>query len=260
MEMHRQRFESHELDLSYLDAAGSGVPVIALHAHWMEGATFRPLAAQLAPAWRVIAPDQRGHGFSAHATRYRRDDYIADLLALLDHLALDRAILLGNSLGGANAYQFAARHPDRVTALVIEDIGVEIDDDVSVALAWRGLFETRAELETVIGPRLLPAVAQSLRETAAGWRMAFDPDDMVASQAALNGSYWDDWLASPCPALVMRGKNSPLSDADHLRAMAARRPHTRFVELDGGHAVHVDNPDGFVETVQAFLTSLDEGL
>ena len=80
--MRRQSFRSNGLTLSYLDEGGDGDALIALHAHWMEAATFAPLATALAPAWRVVALDQRGHGDSDHAPTYTRDDYIADLLAL----------------------------------------------------------------------------------------------------------------------------------------------------------------------------------
>ncbi len=82
----------------------------------MEGVTFAPLAAARAPAWRVVALDQRGHGHSDHAPRaggYAREAYLGDVTALVAHLGLDTAVLLGNSLGGVNAYQFAARRPAR---------------------------------------------------------------------------------------------------------------------------------------------------
>ncbi len=84
--MDRRSFRSGGLTLSYLDAGGDGQPLLALPAHWMEARTYAPLAAALAPAWRVVALDQRGHGLSDRATRYERDDYLGDALALCDHL------------------------------------------------------------------------------------------------------------------------------------------------------------------------------
>src|SRR5438477_7078400 len=139
--MERRNFKSGLLTLSYLDAGGKGETIIALHAHWMEAQTFTSLARSLSPQWRVIALDQRGHGYSDHASSYTRDDYLRDLAALYDHLGIRRAILLGNSLGGVNAYQFATRYPDRVQALVIEDIGVVVKDEISFVLNWTGTFE-----------------------------------------------------------------------------------------------------------------------
>lgn len=257
--MQRHHFQHDGLTLSYLDAGGPGPVLIALPSHWMEGVTFAPLAAALAPAWRVIALDQRGHGYSDHAPReggYTRDAYLGDLAALLRHLRLDDAVLLGNSLGGVNAYQFAARHPDRVRALVVEDIGTVVGNDTSVALAWGGTFPSREALVERVGPRFLPYLEDAFRETAAGWRLAFDPRDMVASQNQLNGDHWADWLATTCPALLIRGRESRLTTAEMFAQMAARRPNTRLVTLDGSHVVHVDNPAGFTAAVQAFLRDL----
>ncbi|WP_308293750.1 alpha/beta fold hydrolase [Streptomyces sp. RK62] len=97
-----------------------------------EGRTFAPLARALFPHWRVVAPDQRGHGFSGRGPDFSREGCIADATALLTHLGLERPVVLGHSLGGVNAYQLAARHPGLVSALVIEDIGTEIDDDLSL--------------------------------------------------------------------------------------------------------------------------------
>jgi pimeloyl-ACP methyl ester carboxylesterase len=104
--------------LSYLDFGGPGRPLVALHGHLSEGAAFAHLAQALGAEWRLIAPDQRGQGESDRAGDYSREGYLADLQALLDHLRLDRVALLGHSLGAINAYQFAARHPERVTVLV----------------------------------------------------------------------------------------------------------------------------------------------
>jgi pimeloyl-ACP methyl ester carboxylesterase len=242
--------------LSYLDAGGDGPSLVALHGHWMEGVTYMPLAAALAPDWRVIALDQRGHGHSDHAPSYTRDDYLGDVAALFDHLRLSTAVLLGNSLGGVNAYQFAARHPDRVSALVVEDIGAVVADDMTLALDWAGTYPSREKLAERIGPRLIPYVEDAFRETREGWRLAFDPRDMVESQRQVNGDHWADWLATDCPALLLRGRQSQITAPEMLEQMAVRRPNTRLHSLDGGHVIHVDNPAGFNAATRAFLREL----
>src|SRR5258708_39032850 len=134
--MQRHNFQHDGLNLSYLDTGGVDEMLVALHSHWMEGQTFASLAAALAPGWRVIALDQRGHSYSDHASTYTRKDYLGDLDALFAHLRISRAVLLGNSLGGVNAYQFAARHPEDVRALIIKNIGALMGNDTSVAVAW----------------------------------------------------------------------------------------------------------------------------
>lgn len=254
--MTRNQFHHDDLTLSYLDTGGEGQILIALHAQWMEAATYTRLADALSPEWRVIAMDQRGHGYSNHALSYTRMDYIGDVAALIAHLGVEKVALLGNSLGGVNAYQFAARHPECVKALVIEDIGAVLDVYVSFVLAWEGLFPSREALENRIGPQLAPYLLDSFRSTPNGWRLAFEPREMLESQLQLNGDHWADWLATGCPALLVRGRESPITTQDHCEQMAKRRPNTRLVTLDGWHVVHQDNPAGFAEVVREFLHDL----
>ena len=257
--MQRHYFVRDGLRLSYLDSGGRGPVLIALPAHLMEGVTYAPLAAVLGPRWRVVALDQRGHGHSDHAPRrggYTPAAYLGDLAALLDHLGIAEAVLLGNSVGGVNAYEFAAREPGRVRALVVEDIGAVVADDMTFVLEWEGWFPSRNALAERIGPVLLPYLEDAFRKAAEGWRLAFDPADVVASQRELNGDHWAAWLATDCPALLIRGRRSRVTRASLLKKMAARRIHTRLVTLDAGHIVHADNPVGFAAAVREFLESL----
>ncbi|MDB4987993.1 MAG: 2-(acetamidomethylene)succinate hydrolase [Myxococcaceae bacterium] len=254
--MKRHQFRHDGLTLSYLDQGGTGALLIALHAHWMEASTYAALADALAPTWRVVSLDQRGHGDSDHAQSYTRDDYLSDLTALYRELAASSAVLLGNSLGGVNAYQYAARHPERVRALIIEDIGAEVHADTSFVLAWQGTFPTREALAERIGARLAPYLQPSFRESADGWQLAFDPREHVLSQQALVGDHWQDWLGSDCPALLLRGMHSHMTEQHQLEQMAERRPHTRLETLAGGHVLHIDNARRFTQSVQRFLSSL----
>ncbi|MET7508070.1 alpha/beta hydrolase [Streptomyces albidoflavus] len=241
--------------LSYLDFGGPGQPLLALHGHFGEARTFTHLAAALAPGWRVIALDQRGHGRSGPGPDFSRAGYVRDAAALVAHLGLDRPVVLGHSLGGVNAYQLAARHPELVRALVIEDIGAEVRDDLSFCLRWPRRAPTYAALAAGLGESL-PYLREAIREHADGWGLAFRPESMVASQNALKGDHWDDWLASECPALLVRGERSGTLSAAHAEAMAARRGGTRLVALDTGHTVHDTAPGEFAEAVRAFLEEL----
>ena len=261
MSFQRHTFKHDGLVLSYLDtgpspSSSSRPPLVALHAHLMQGSTYAALAASLAPDYRVIAPDQRGHGESDHAATYAREDYLGDIDALLGLLDLPQVVLLGNSLGGVNAYQYAARNAERVKALIIEDVGAVVTDDISFILPWQGSFATREALELKIGARLLPYFSESFRLSDAGWHLAFDPREMVRSQQNLVGDHWADWLASTCPALVMRGRESRVTSKEHMEEMAQRRPHAHLLVLDGGHALHADNPGAFNAVVRGFLDSL----
>lgn len=260
--MERHTFQHDGLTFSYLDSNARSTPggdthiLVALHAHLMEAVTFVPLATALLPDWRVVALDQRGHGNSSHAATYTRADYVSDIEALFTHLGLQRAVILGNSLGGVNGYQFAARHPERVSALIIEDIGAVVSDDISFILPWEGTYATREELANRIGSRFASYFEDSFRETGNGWRLAFEPREMVVSQQNLVGDHWKDWLATDCPALLIRGLQSRVTDAAQLEQMAQRRRNTTLITLNGGHVLHKELPTEFTVAVRAFLKAL----
>lgn len=254
--MRRACFEHRGTTLSYLDGGGDRPLIVALHAMWMEARTFEGFAEAM-PEWRVVSMDQRGHGLSDHSVDYSRAAFVDDIAALLDHLgSSEPVVLVGNSLGGSNAFIFAARHPDHVRAMVIEESPPEQSEPLEFVLDWRGFFPTREALEQKIGKRLAWSVAPSFRETARGWTLAFDPGDLVAMQKVLNGDFWSEWLATDCPALVIKGTQSKAVDGTLLDAMAKRRPNTRLVSLDAGHVTHHDDAAGFTSAVRAFLRDL----
>jgi esterase len=254
--MKRACFNHDGITLSYLDSGGNGPLIIALHAMWMEARTFEPFALAM-PEWRVVSMDQRGHGLSDHPSDYSLERFLADIEALLDHLGVaEPVVLIGNSLGGTNAFIFAARHPNRVRALVIEESAPEEHADFKFVLDWRGVYPTRAALAENIGERLAWSVEPSFRETAAGWTLGFDPEDLVRIRDGLNGDFWNDWLGSSCPALVIRGKQSKAVDGKLIEAMADRRPDTTLLALEAGHVTHHDDAVGFTSAVRKFLDGL----
>ncbi|MBC8119931.1 MAG: alpha/beta hydrolase [Burkholderiaceae bacterium] len=252
--MERRNFIHDGLTLSYLDQGGAGVPIIALHAYWMEAGTYADLAEALAPEWRVVALDQRGHGHSDHAKDMSWDAFIGDLAAFLDHLGVDKpAILLGNSLGGTVAFRYAARNLEKVRVMVIEESPAEEDSDLGFMRAWAGTYQSREALAAKIGERLAWSVEPSFRQTPEGWILAFSPNALADAQAGLNGNFWDDWMATDCPVLVVRGTDSRAVDGAILESMATRRPNTRLVSFAAGHVVHHDEPEAFATAVRAFL-------
>ncbi|KJY23183.1 alpha/beta fold hydrolase [Streptomyces virginiae] len=260
----RHELKIENRTLSYLDFGGTGRPLLALHGGMSEALAFTGLAASLGDGWRVIAPDQRGHGASDRAPDYRREGYVADAVALLDHLGLDTPVpLLGYSLGGLNAYHLAAAHPDRISALVGVDatVDIRIPDGPNWFDFLGGLpytAPTREELLAAAGPAAAPFVADGLRPLpdGSGWRLAYHPQDMLDSIHACAGDHWDVWLASTCPALLVHGTRSQALTQPVADAMAARRPKTSYAPLDGDHFVPFTDPDGFHRAVGTFLAAL----
>lgn len=248
--------------LSYLDhGPATGRPLLALHGHLSEGSSFDDLAVELGPEWRVIAPDQRGHGDSDRADDYSREGYVSDLIALLDHLNPGPVVALGHSLGGINALHLAATRPAAVAALVNTDAPVDLPHQDPGPLAFLVGFPytapTREELIAACGP-VGPMVGPLLRPLPGGdgWRLPFHPQDTLASERRVHGDHWAQWLASDCPALVINGRTSQALPAEQAAAMASLRPRTSLVTLETDHFVQLQDPKGFAGAVREFLAGL----
>ncbi|MFJ8042250.1 alpha/beta fold hydrolase [Kitasatospora sp. NPDC096147] len=113
-------FESEDGPLAYRDA-GSGRPVVLLHGGFMDFTMWDAQVEALSASHRVIAPDARGHGASANASRpFRQCD---DLAALLRHLDLGPAVLVGLSMGATIAVETVLEHPELVAGILISGGG-----------------------------------------------------------------------------------------------------------------------------------------
>ncbi|APU15136.1 MULTISPECIES: alpha/beta fold hydrolase [Actinoalloteichus] len=252
------------LRLAYLDFGGTGAPLLALHGHFGRGRQFARLAADLAPRHRVIAVDLRGHGRSDRGVDVTPDAYTADVAEFLRHLDLGPLPVLGHSMGGVIAYRVAARHPELVSALIVEEGGAlnrqpEIAHPVLDVRGWARRAPTPAALRREVESHGIPDASYFLAsacEYPDGWGFLFDHDDMTASQQELIGDWWPDWLGARCPTLLVHGLASGVLPTAMARDMARRRPGTVLREFaDCGHWVHDDDPAGFAEAVRGFLSS-----
>ncbi|MBI2218702.1 MAG: alpha/beta hydrolase [Candidatus Rokubacteria bacterium] len=123
--------------LAVQEWAGGSPAVVCIHGLTANHTCWYPIASFVAPARRVIAHDLRGRGGSARPdTGYSLAAHDADLLGLLDHLGIARAVVIGHSLGAGLAVRFAVHHPERVERVILFDGG----------------FDPRAEVFDSIGP------------------------------------------------------------------------------------------------------------
>ncbi|EKX60373.1 alpha/beta fold hydrolase [Streptomyces ipomoeae] len=258
----------------------NGPAVLMLHGLRSYAQTFEPLAARLADRYRVIALDARGRGDSDWdpAGQYYTASYVADLEQFTDHLGLDRFVLLGHSMGGATAYVYAARHPERVRGAVIEDIGP--GSSISGAGAERikrEVAETPAEFASLDAARaywlrIRPGISSDALEsrlrhtlrpgTCGRWLWKFDLDGIAKawldSDPARQVDLWPSVEALRCPTLVVRGGASDFLPPATAAEMTVRNPLVHAVEIPGaGHYVHDDAPDAFHHELEHFLTSLE---
>ncbi|MEV6771896.1 alpha/beta hydrolase [Nocardia sp. NPDC051030] len=256
--MQRNEFTANGRRISYLDAGGDGMPVLALHGHLEEGAGWADLAERLAPEWRVIAPDQRGHGDSDRGPDYSPEGYVADAVALLKHLNLGPVTVLGHSGRALTAMQLAAQYPELVNGLIVEELGAVHTSTgaLNFILGWPHQAATQQELLDALG-FAAPMFGDSLRENPDGtWRLPFVPQDMVDSEAQVSGDHWADWLGSDCPALLVIGNQRPCVDPVLAQEMSAKRPGTTLVTLDTDHFAHKGDPIAFAKAVRVFLGTL----
>lgn len=256
----RQFLTVNGVQLAYVDFGGKGLPLLALHGHFSRGGTFTRLADALQARWRVVALDQRGHGWSDTPEDYSRQSYVQDVVAVIEHLNLAPVVILGHSLGGVNAYQLAARYPELVRALIIEDIGAKVINDFDGFLAdWPERWPTFQAVREFLAKKVSNDTyfLESVTEYPDGWGFRFRYDHMIQSQRLMMGNWRQDWIASTCPALLLHGNKSWALTTDQAREMASQRPNTRLIEFPTcSHVIHDEEPSGFHAVVEEFLNSL----
>ena len=233
-----------DLRMRYLDWGGDGAPVLALHglassAHWYD-----LVAPLLRDRYRIIAPDQRGHGQTTQASGgYDWQSVASDAVGLLDALGIERAAVLGHSWGGNVAVNVAARYPERVSALVMIDGGFFSPQMIEGAtweafsqrLAPRDVSGTRAEFLARISAQL--AVCWNADVERIALTMVYERDGRIydilrpENQAQVIRAMWDDpasdaWPRVQCPALI-----APAGPSAERAATEFARTRRRMVDL-----------------------------
>jgi len=265
----RRSFEVNGLTLRALEWGEEGRPGLCFlhggsaHAHWFDG-----VAPAFAGRRHVISLDQRGHGASEWpaVSAYATPDFVGDLLGVADALGWERLVLAGHSMGGHNAMNFAATHPERVSALVVLDSRPSLPPDRLDRMHRRGHRGPRRHesldtalrsfrllpRETVADPEFLGHLArEGIVERDGRFLYRFDP--------ACNGERrpTDNWPLLEritAPTLLVRGEHSPVLPRDLAQAMIARIRHGRLVEIpDSYHHLVLDQPAAFTTLLDHFL-------
>ncbi|MFO8126179.1 alpha/beta fold hydrolase [Yoonia sp.] len=255
-------YTSHDgLTLHYTDE-GEGLPVIALAGLTRNGADFDHVAPHL-PV-RLIRPDYRGRGQSdwADPATYTIPQEAQDVLALMDHLGLEKAAILGTSRGGLIAMVLAATARDRLLGVALNDIGPVIAEkglDVIKDYIGRNppqktlakAAEARARLWThfndVPMDRWLAEVKAHYKQTGNGLVIRYDPalrDAVLAAGAQPAPDLWPLFDAlSDLPLALIRGANSDLLTLETADEMSRRRPDMIRADIPGrGHVPFLDEP------------------
>jgi pimeloyl-ACP methyl ester carboxylesterase len=260
--------------LAYRDE-GQGLPLLCLAGLTRSMADFDDLAPHLPPL-RLIRMDYRGRGASdwTGAATYTIPQESKDALALLDHLGVARAVILGTSRGGLIGMLLGATARARVLGLILNDIGPKIARDGLLRIAdyigrnppAKTLEDYAEKLSQTPGFTGVPlsrwrTEARRLAvKTPSGLRIPYDPALRAAFQAGLDAPPVDLWplfdALHDLPLALIRGANSDLLTRETVAEMQSRRPDMAFAEVpDRAHIPFLDEPPA-VTLIRAFLKDL----
>jgi len=270
----------HGHRLSYR-IAGEGPVILLVHGIAGSALTWTATQRELARHFTVIAPDLPGHGVSdkppADYSLGSLASALRDLLVALGH---ERATIVGHSLGGGIAMQFAYQFPERCERLVLVSSG-GLGRDVSVilraaCLPGADLFLAGAAAPLVsAGGRVARGLARlgwrpapDLEEVARGFSSLADAETRAAflhtlrAVVGMSGQRVDAsdrlYLTAEMPTLLLWGERDPIIPAHHAQAAHERMPGSRLVTFPrSGHMPHLDEPQRFSEALLEFIATTE---
>jgi pimeloyl-ACP methyl ester carboxylesterase len=246
----------------------TGIPVLCLHGLTRNNRDFEELAPMIAACGRhVLVPSQRGRGLSdadPSPERYHPGTYAADMLALLSNLDISRAIFIGTSMGGLMTMICAALAPTRVAAVVLNDVGPEVDPKGLARIrGYVGRAEAPADWDQAAAIcRAINGSAFSKETSGEFWlkvarRVFWEPEpgnlalqydpaisQVVNSPAVVPPDLWPLFEAlKPTPTLVVRGELSDILMVTTVEEMRRRKPDLVVANVpDVGHAPFLTEP------------------
>ncbi|QFY14507.1 alpha/beta fold hydrolase [Nonomuraea phyllanthi] len=251
-------------DLRYADSGGEGTPVVFTHGAGADHVMFDAQAEHLhARGYRVIVWDMRGHGLSQPAGgAFTAERALADLHALIEHLALDRPVLVGQSLGGNLGQALVQRNRRLARALIVIDSAWNTGP-----LSWseRMLLKTAAPMLLALPAKHLPklmadasAVTPAARADA---RRAFSQmskkDFVQVWKAAVELVVPDPGYRTPVPLCLIRGRHDRTGNIASAMPRWARAEGVEEVVIpDAGHICPQDNPQAVNVAIVTFLHTL----
>lgn len=252
----------NDTTIAYQDV-GSGAVLLLIHGGLISHREWQPQIEPFARTLRVIVPDVRGHGASGRdGMPYSIHQWAADMVALLDALGIERAIVCGHSMGGTVAQQMAADHPARVRALIIAESNFGVANEPMMRFAAgisTALFKLMGAKTAVRIATSSLAATPGIKALAGGdiEAHAENPANLFAILDAMNDYDGRENLTRiTCPTLIMAGEKFKLSHKQ-AREMAATIPNAKLVFIpDAGHGANWDNTEAFNREVLSFVESL----
>ena len=256
------------VDLFFMDSQAGDTAIICLHGRCGRAETWHDFIQQYGNKYRIIAPDQRGHGLSGRPDSGYTDKEMADdIIELMEYLGIKPAIVLGHSMGGAVAGYLAALYPQYVMAAAILDksaAGPEKPLPIgecrknSPTKDWPLPFPSRMEAAEYIRKISCSDLEylyfmSSLAETAKGYEMMFSPDAMAVGIGQYVG--WYHLLPQiKCPVLLIRSQShEAVPDGEYARMQALIADCTAREMAHPDHNVHLADKEQFYGYMDEFF-------
>ena len=269
----RTHFGLDDRVISYLDVTGPGPApprrtLVLLHAFPLAAEMWRPQLEAAPAGWRFVAPDLSGFGQSQGGDpplTASMDGYARDVVALLDHLGVGRAVIAGLSMGGYVAFGLLRLAPERVAGLVLADTRAEADDEAA-RLGRDRMAETLAQggAAAVYGRMLPGLLGATTRESRPGVvervqeLVLAQPADGIrlAIQSLKSRPDSTPLLAGiSCPTLVIVGDEDQITTVDVARRLHASIPGAEMAVIErAGHLSNLEGPEAFNRVLLAFLS------
>lgn len=263
-----------DIDMFYLDTRTHAPAIVCLHGRWGRAETWVHLMRHYGDRYRVIAPDQRGHGLSSKpVSKYTAEEMAADVIALLDALNIPSAIVAGQSMGGCIAGFLAALYPERISAIAILDKSAAGPENVSTLplyqlcaedpltkdwpLPFPTLYDASSFIKGWAGSELeYEYFMASVYETPEGFNMMFSTQAIAANIEYDQG--WFHLLPNiKCPVLLMRAKGgAAVPDADFIKMQSLLPACIARESSSPDHNVQLSDKEGFYACFDELLSKV----
>ncbi len=239
-------------------------PLVLLHAFPLDAGLWSGVVPELSADRAVLTPEFPGLGHTAIRPGVSVDGFADEVATLIAGLPGGRAAVGGLSLGGYVALALAARHPDRVAALVLSNTRAEPDTEEAAAGRHASAAQVRsgglaAFLDGFV-PRMAAPGDLAALHAARAIADAQDPEGVAGALEALagRGDRRPDLAAMAMPALVIVGSEDGLTPPPLSEAMVAAMPDARLHVVEGaGHLTAIERPEEWVAVVRPFLAEVD---
>lgn len=254
--------------LAYSDR-GNGLPLILIHGFPLCRKMWQPQIEALSKTGcRVITPDLRGFGESKLVSAtVSMDDYADDIVALMEHLGIDKAVVGGMSMGGYVLLNLLERYPERIAAPIFIATKAGADDEagkakrtaLAEACRTQGIMPVEETFRSILFAPTTHTDNPGLVDDVVGWIRSTEPDAAAAGLIAMRERKDCVALLSSISqsALVIGADQDQAIPLENSRLIAAELPDAAFCILHGGgHMVNLEQPVGFNEAILEFLAEL----